>query len=299
MSFEAAVHAKAIQLDHTCLDMCARAGSGHPTSAMSLGHVVTVLMYHTMRWVPDHPGYPTSDRLVLSEGHAVPIVYAAFADLGGAVGADDSLRPLKRDDLLAFRENESPLDGHPNPREGFPFFDAATGSLGQGLSVAVGVGLAARSDGLDKRIYCIVGDGEAREGQVAEALDMIVDSGLRNVLPIFNCNGYGQANKVSYQQSPERLAAKLEATGFEVHSIDGHAPDAIRAAFEAFIASTEADEGPPIAVVARTVKGWGAASIQGGGWHGKPPTGDRLTKAQDELNATGVGLTSTLSSDEL
>ena len=85
MSFEAAVHAKAIQLDHFSLDMCAAAGSGHPSSAMSLGHIVTVLMYHSMRWLPDHPGYPTSDRLVLSEGHAVPIIYAALADLDKAL----------------------------------------------------------------------------------------------------------------------------------------------------------------------------------------------------------------------
>ena len=88
MSFEAAVHSKAIRLDTLSLQMCADAGSGHPTTAMSLGQIVTVLMYHSMRWVPEDPGYPTSDRLVLSEGHAVPIVYAAFADLGAHVGGD-------------------------------------------------------------------------------------------------------------------------------------------------------------------------------------------------------------------
>ncbi|MCH8316304.1 MAG: hypothetical protein IIA64_10060 [Planctomycetes bacterium] len=93
MSFEAAVHAKAIQLDHVCLDMCAAAGSGHPTSALSLGHLVTVLLYHSMRWLPEHPRYPGSDRLVLSEGHAVPIIYAALADLGAMVGEGDEARP--------------------------------------------------------------------------------------------------------------------------------------------------------------------------------------------------------------
>ncbi|MHC4991618.1 MAG: phosphoketolase family protein, partial [Planctomycetota bacterium] len=296
MSFEAAVHAKAIQLDHMCLEMCAAAGSGHPTSAMSLGHIVTVLMYHTMRWLPDHPQYPTSDRLVLSEGHAVPIVYAAFADLGGAVGKDE-LKRLTTDDLMDLRANESPLDGHPNPMEGFPFFDAATGSLGQGLSVAAGIGAAAVQDDMDKRVYCIVGDGESREGQVTEAIDMIVDLNLRNVLPIFNCNGYGQANRVSAQQSPERLAAKLQAMGLEPIVIDGHAPEDIRGALERFVNLGEDDA--PVAIVAKTVKGWGAASLQGGGWHGKPPTGERFTKAQEELNSTSVGLTSALSSDEL
>ena len=101
MSFEAAVHAKAIQLDHLVLDMCASAGSGHPTTGLSLGHLVTVLMYHTMRWSPDDPSYPTADRLVLSEGHAVPIIYAAYADLGGVVGKDGKRRPLTKDDLNA------------------------------------------------------------------------------------------------------------------------------------------------------------------------------------------------------
>ena len=297
MSFEAAVHAKAIELDHLCLTMCDAAGSGHPTSAMSLGHIVTVLMYHTMRWVPDHPAYPTSDRLILSEGHAVPIVYAAFADLGGAVGKGNQLRSMTHDDLATLRAADSVLDGHPNPMEGFPFFDAATGSLGQGLSVAAGVALAARKGGIDKRVYCIIGDGESREGQICEALDFIVDHGLTNVLPIFNCNEYGQASRVSPQQSPESIAARLEAFGYVVHDIDGHQPDAIKAAFDAFI-EAEAD-GKPHAIVARTVKGWGAESIQGGGWHGKPPSGERLVKAQDDLNSTSVGLTRALSSDEL
>jgi transketolase len=300
MSFEAAVHAKAIQLDRTCLEMCATAGSGHPTSAMSLGHIVTVLLYHTMRWLPDHPRYPSSDRLVLSEGHAVPILYAAFADLGGAVGQGEDRRPLTTADLASLRENDSCLDGHPNPMEGFPFFDAATGSLGQGLSVAAGLAIAARKDDLSKRIYCLVGDGEAREGQIAEALDLIVDHRLSAVLPIFNCNGFGQADRVSEQQSPERLAAKLEAIGFNVLTIDGHAPEAIRDAFAAHAEAVEGGAtGAPMAVVARTVKGWGAPCIQGGGWHGRPAVGEKLEQAVEELTATGVGLTSALAADEL
>jgi transketolase len=296
MSFEAAVHAKAIQLDIMALDMCAEAESGHPTSALSLGHVVTVLLYNTMRWLTDHPRYPTSDRLVLSEGHAVPIIYAALADLGAAVGKGEDLRPLTNADLSRLRAEDSVLDGHPNPVEGVPFFDAATGSLGQGLSVAAGLALAARRDGIEKRIYCIIGDGESREGQVWEASDFIVDHQLTNVLPILNCNGFGQADRVSNQQSPERLAAKLEACGFETRLIDGHEPGQIREAFDAH-SSSKSEQ--PMAVVARTVKGWGAASLQGGGWHGKPPHGEVLQRAREELKATGVGLTSALAGDEL
>lgn len=299
MSIEAAVHAKAIQLDHLVLDMCATAGSGHPTSALSLGHLVTVLMYHTMRWLPDDPQYPTSDRLVLSEGHACPIIYAAYADLGGAIGFGSERRPMTRDDLMRFRANDSPIDGHPNPMVGVPFFDAATGSLGQGLSIAIGLGLAARHDEFDKRIYCIIGDGESREGQVAEALDHVCDLKLTNVLPIFNCNGYGQADKVSPQQSPSTVKAKLEAWGFRTVVIDGHDPKAILQAFEAFVENSQKGRGDqPMAIIAKTVKGWGAASLQGGGWHGKPAAGEKLKKAHEELQATAVGLTSALVSDD-
>ncbi|MCK6477843.1 MAG: hypothetical protein L6Q35_13555, partial [Phycisphaerales bacterium] len=299
MSFEAAIHAQAIEIDRLSLEMCSAAGSGHPTSAMSISHLVTVLLFHTMRWSPDYPTYPTSDRLVLSEGHAVPAIYAAAAKLGVMVGKDpDRRRKLTLDDLKTLRALDSVLDGHPNPMEGFPFFDAATGSLGQGLSVAAGLGEAARLDEIDRRVYCIIGDGESREGQVSEALDFIVDRRLLNVLPIFNCNEYGQADRVSPQQSPEVLAAKLNAAGYDVKTIDGHNPNQIKSAFEAFIANTAKSGARPIAVVARTVKGWGAPSVQGNGWHGKPPTGDSLKRAYQELDEKRIELTSSLGSGD-
>jgi len=290
MSFEAAVHAKAIRLDSLALTMCAHAGSGHPTTALSLGHLTTCLLYHAMRWVPEDPGLATADRLVLSEGHAVPIIYAAFADLGATIGKPGDTRPCTVEDLEHFRETDSPLDGHPNPREGFTFFDAATGSLGQGLSVAAGLGLAAREDGLDQRTYCLIGDGESREGQIWEAIDFIMDHQLTNVLPIINCNGLGQAGGVSQQQSPARTAAKLEACGMTVITIDGHDPAAIRAALDAFAAGPD----QPMAIVANTMKGWGVPSMQGAGWHGKPATGEKLENALRELSATGATLTGTL-----
>jgi transketolase len=299
MSFEAAVHAQAIDLDKMALEMTAAAGSGHPSTALSLGHITTVLMFHSMRWSPDYPAYPTSDRLVLSEGHAVPIVYAAACKLGVVVGREpDKRRKLTPADAHKLRSWESELDGHPNPIEGFPFFDAATGSLGQGLSVSAGLAAAARLDGLDKRIYCIIGDGESREGQIAEALDFIIDHKLTNVLPIFNSNEYGQADRVSGQQSAERLTAKLTAAGYDVRVIDGHSPTQIKTAFDAFAAVSANRDAKPIAVVARTVKGWGAPSMHGGGWHGKPATGDALKKALSELDEKRVQLTSSLASSD-
>ncbi|QOJ00138.1 MAG: transketolase [Phycisphaeraceae bacterium] len=297
MSFEAAVHAQAIELNRLALDMTAAAGSGHPTTSMSIGHLVTVLMFHTMRWSPEYPDYPTSDRLVLSEGHAVPAVYAACAKLGVMIGKDPSKRrKLTVDELKKLRDASSELDGHPNPMEGFPFFDAATGSLGQGLSVALGLAEAAILDKTDRRVYCIIGDGESREGQIAEALDQLVDRKLINVLPIFNCNEYGQTDRVSPQQSAETLAAKLTAAGFEVKTVDGHNPAQIKAAFDAFAALTPGKK--PMAVVASTVKGWGAESVQGNGWHGKPPTGDQLKRALAELEQKRVELTSSLTSQD-
>ncbi len=298
MSFEAAVHAQAIELDRLSLEMCAAAGSGHPSTAMSLGHIITVLMFNSMRWSPEYPDYPTSDRLVLSEGHAVPIVYAACAKLGVMIGKDPAnRRPMTVADAMKLREAASEVDGHPNPMEGFPFFDAATGSLGQGLSVAAGLGIAARQDGIDRRIYCVIGDGESREGQIAEALDFIMDHRLSNVLAIFNCNDYGQADRVSKQQSAAVTRAKLEALGFNVMEIDGHAPAQIKTAMDEF-AKISGTPGQPMAIVARTVKGWGTTVMSGAGWHGKPATGDVMQKAMAELDERRVELTSSLVSSD-
>lgn len=295
MSFEAAVHAQAIELDRLSLDMCAAAGSGHPSTAMSLGHIITVLMFSSMRWSPDYPDYPTSDRLVLSEGHAVPIVYAACAKLGVKIGKDpENRRAMTIADAMKLREAGSEVDGHPNPMEGFPFFDAATGSLGQGLSVAAGLAGAARLDGLDKRIYCIIGDGESREGQIAEALDYIQDHKLSNVLTIFNCNEYGQADRTSKQQSAAVLASKLESYGFKVVTIDGHNPKEIKAAFDAFAKISNDADAQPMAVVAKTVKGWGTSVMAGAGWHGKPASGETLKKAIAELDQKRVEMTTSL-----
>src|SRR3954463_16274482 len=127
MSFQAAVNRKAIDIGKLSVEMTTAAGSGHPSTALSLAHLVTVLMYHQMRWDPKNPWDPAADRLVLSEGHAVPIVYAAYADLGGMIvplgKGREAARPMTREDALGLREINSPIDGHPNPGLGFPFAD--------------------------------------------------------------------------------------------------------------------------------------------------------------------------------
>jgi len=288
MSFDSTIHAKAIDLTKLSYQMTASAGSGHPTSCASLAHIVTVLMYQHMRYEPANPSHPCSDRLVLSEGHAVPIIYAACADLGVKIGRDkDSRREMTVEDAMTLRAIESVIDGHPNPVEGFPFFDAATGSLGQGLSVAAGLAGAARVDGIDKRVYCIIGDGEAREGQIWEAVDFIADHDLSGVCPIFNCNVWAQSDKVSPQQSADTLAAKLEAYGYEALVIDGHNPTEIAQALSRHAQDQHNPEAKPVAIIAKTVKGWGSASQQGDGHHGKPASGDDLDKALAELDAKG------------
>jgi len=282
VSDTSAAHAKAIELGKQVLRMTTAAGSGHPSSALALAHIITELMYRQMRYDPADPWNPAADRLVLSVGHSVPIVYAAYADLRGATGTAEKRLLLRVDDLATLRELSSVLDGHPNPAEGFPFFDAATGSLGQGLSAAAGLALAARLDGIAKRIFVILGDGESREGQVWEAFDFIIDHRLNNVCAVFSCNGQGQADKVSDQQSAERLTAKAAAFGWDVVNVDGHDPDSLSAAF-ARVGKSER----PLAIAARTVKGWGVDSMQHENLHGKPIPASGLEKACAELDAAG------------
>ncbi len=261
-----ALESRAIEMGKNVVRMTTAAGSGHPSSGLALVHLVASLMYKQMRYDPANPWHPGADRLVLSEGHAVPVVYAAYADLNGAVGKTPTQkRLLTVEDLKTLRELDSVLDGHPNPAEGFPFFDSATGSLGQGLSAGAGLGLAARLNKIDKRIFVIVGDGESREGQIYEALDFIIDHNLVNVCPIFNCNGQGQADYVSKQQSAEVLAAKLAAFGYVVEVIDGHDLAQIEQVLERVGKTNK-----PMAVVARTQKGWGVDSLKDKSNHGKP-----------------------------
>ncbi|MEO0514809.1 MAG: transketolase [Planctomycetota bacterium] len=287
MSLDSTLHQKSVDLAKLTYQITGSAGSGHPSTGASLVHLISTLLYTHMRHEPANPGHPSADRLVLSEGHAVPVVYAAMADLGIHYrDASDELRPVTRELAMTLRQLDSPIDGHPNPALGMPFFDAATGSLGQGLSVAAGLAVAARLDGLDKRVFCIMGDGESREGQIWEAIDFIRDHDLKAVCPIFNANAFGQTAEVSPQQSADTLEKKLEAAGYHVLNIDGHQPSAIVEALSTHAQHQHDPEAAPVAIVARTVKGWGSASQQGNGHHGTAPTGEALDTVLEELSAT-------------
>lgn len=274
---------KAIELGKLSVQMTTAAGSGHPSSSLSIAHLVTALMYREMRYDPHNPWLNSADRLVLSEGHAVPIVYAAYCDLGGVVGSPNQVKQLTTDDALTLREADSLLDGHPNPALGFPFFDSATGSLGQGVSAAAGLALAAKADDIDRRFFVLVGDGEAREGQVWEAMDAVAENNLTNVVVIFNANGQGQSDNVSDQQSAETLAAKAEAFGFETRTIDGHDYEQI---FNAV--GNVGDK--PVAVIAKTVKGWGVNEFLGSNYHGKPLKDAQVEQALADLDAKAAEL---------
>jgi transketolase len=276
------INAKAINIAKLAVCATTAARSGHPTTALSLAHLITTLMYHAMRWRPEEPSNPGADRLVLSEGHAVPIVYAACADLGVTFCPHGHARRMTLDDIMTLREIGSAIDGHPNPALGFPFFDAATGSLGQGLSVAGGLGCAARIDGIDKFVYCIIGDGESREGQIWEAMDFIRDQRLANVVALFNCNELGQSDFVSREQDWTHLQRKAEAFGWITEVIDGHDPEAILAALGRRAELAGGDQ--CLAIIARTIKGWGVPALRGTGHHGTPVPKDQLDSVLGALD---------------
>ncbi|MFN2427180.1 MAG: transketolase C-terminal domain-containing protein [Candidatus Binatia bacterium] len=166
--------------------------------------------------------------------------------------------------------------------------------------MAAGLGAAAKLDNCAKRIFCIIGDGESREGQISEALDFILDHNLHNVLPIFNCNAYAQSDKVSRQQTAEYTAKKLEAIGYEVKVIDGHNPMQVKQALDAHAQRAENPSGgKPIAIVANTVKGWGADSMQGHGHHGTPVEKNQLESTFAELDETAKKVGAAFTAEDL
>ena len=280
MSDKDKINSMAIAMGRHVVKMTTASGSGHPSSGLSLVHILAALMGKHMRWDPADPWNPAADRLVLSEGHAVPAVYAAMAELGAVVGEDkQSAQPVTAESVLTLREIDSPLDGHPNPRVGAKFFDSATGSLGQGASTAAGLALAARLDATGRRVFVLVGDGESREGQIWEACDFIIDHKLSDVTLIFNCNGQGQSDYVSDQQSGATLSKKLRAFGFKVLRINGHDPEAILSAL-----AEAASSDVPVAIVAKTVKGWGVTELKKHTYHGKPLNDKQLRVAMKNLD---------------
>ena len=250
------------------------AGSGHPSSSLSMVEILTVLYFGgVLRYDPEVPRDPDRDRFILSKGHGAPGLYAVLAEAGY----------FPREDLATLRKLGSPLEGHPNMCR-VAGVEASTGSLGQGLSIGVGHALAGKLDGRDYRVYVMVGDGESEEGQVWEAIMHAGNHGLDNLTLIIDRNGYQQTDAVDNVQPLDPLAPKLGAFRWEVTSIDGHDLGQVSEAFD----WARSVKGAPQAIIAKTVKGKGVSLLEAeqGGWHGKPLPADQLDKALEEI---GVG----------
>jgi transketolase len=262
-----AVKEKARRLAILSMMSTTAAGSGHPTSCMSMAELIAGIFFYAMKFDPKNPNSPDSDRFVLSKGHAAPILYAALAESG--------VFPDSR--VMTLREFSSELEGHPTPR--IPGVDAATGSLGQGLSVGAGLAIGARMDKSPTRVYVLMGDGEMAEGQVWEAAEFAGHYQLDNLTVIADVNALGQSEPTMYQHDMEVYRRKFEAEGFATEVIDGHDVAAVLAALD----RAKATKGRPQAIVARTIKGHGFSEVAGKlNWHGKPFSKEQLAAAIKE-----------------
>jgi transketolase len=236
--------------------MTTRAGSGHPSSSLSAIDILTVLYFGgVMRYDPRRPGWAGRDRFIMSKGHAAPALYAVLAEAGY----------FERDMLATLRSIGSPLEGHPNMRL-LPGVEASTGSLGQGLSIGLGHALAGRIDGLDFRVYVMIGDGESDEGQVWEAAMAAAKYRVGNLTAILDFNGFQQTGPVmKVMPSLEPVTEKWEAFGWGVLEIDGHDLNEVLTALEVDRRGGPAGgggTGQPRVVIAHTLKGKGLSPFE-------------------------------------
>src|SRR5580693_9288492 len=268
-----AIKQKAKRLSILSMMSTTAAGSGHPTSCMSAAELVAGTFFYAMKLDPKNPNSPDGDRFVLSKGHAAPVLYAALAEAG--------VFPVSR--VMTLREFSSEIEGHPTPR--IPGVDAATGSLGQGLSVGAGLAIGARMDKSPTRVYVITGDGELAEGQVWEAAAFAAHYNLDNLTVIADINRLGQSEPTMYQHDMERYRKKFESEGFATEVIDGHDVAAVLAALD----RAKATKGRPQAILARTIKGHGVSLVAGKlNWHGKPFSKEQLAEAIKEIGGAPV-----------
>ncbi|WP_141326050.1 transketolase [Myxococcus sp. AB025B] len=245
------------------------AGSGHPSSSMSAADIVAVLFQKYLRFDFQHPHAPDNDRFVLSKGHACPVLYAAFK----AAGAIDDA------ELLSLRRFGSRLEGHPNPHV-LPLVDVATGSLGQGLAIGVGMALTARLDQRRFRTYVMMGDSETAEGSVWEAFDKASHYQLDTLCALIDMNRLGQSGETELGWNGEAYVARARAFGWHALAVDGHDLGAIDRA----LAEAQATKGRPTCLVFKTEKGKGYSLIANHEhWHGKPLPEDKAREAIQEL----------------
>ncbi len=263
-----AIEQKAKRLSILSMMSTTAAGSGHPTSCMSAAELIAGTFFYAMKFDPKNPNSPDGDRFVLSKGHAAPALYAALAEAG--------VFPESR--LMTLREFSSELEGHPTPR--IPGVDAATGSLGQGLSVGAGLAIGARMDKSPTRVYVLLGDGEMAEGQVWEAAAFAAHYKLDNITVLADINALGQSEPTMYRHDMEVYRKKFDSEGWATEIIDGHDVAAVLAALD----RAKATKGQPQAILARTIKGHGVSLVAGKEhWHGKPIPKDQLAAAIKEI----------------
>ncbi|MDH7577963.1 MAG: transketolase [Bacillota bacterium] len=265
------LEARARTLRVDLIKMLAEAGSGHPGGSLSAVEIVTTLYFHVLRIRPDQPAWPDRDRFILSKGHAAPLLYAALAERGF----------FPPEELLTLRKLRSRLQGHPDLRK-LPGVEASTGSLGQGLSIGLGVALAGKLDQRDYRVYVLLGDGECEEGQVWEAAMAAAHYRADNLTAILDYNGLQIDGPISQVLSPLPFAEKWRAFGWAVREVDGHDFAALIAAFNW---AAEVRERPSL-ILARTVKGKGVSFMENEvDWHGSAPNREQAARALAELEA--------------
>lgn len=245
------------------------AKAGHPGGSLSAADIYTFLYFEEMNVDPKNPKDPDRDRFVLSKGHTAPGYYSTLANRG--------FFPVE--DLLTLRKLGSYLQGHPDMKH-IPGVDMSSGSLGQGISAAVGMALAGKMDKKDYRVYTLLGDGEIQEGQVWEASMFAGARNLDNLCVIVDNNGLQIDGRIEDVCSPYPIDQKFEAFNFHVLNVDAHDFDELRAAF----AEARAQQGKPTAIIAHSVKGKGVSFMENNaGWHGKAPNDEEYAVAMADL----------------
>ena len=252
------------------------AKAGHPGGSLSAAEIFTYLYFEELNVDPEDPNKPDRDRFVLSKGHTAPGLYAALAERGF----------FPKEDLITLRHTGSYLQGHPDMKC-IPGVDMSSGSLGQGVSAAVGMALAAKLSGDDYRVYTLLGDGEIQEGQVWEAAMLAAHRKLDNFVLIVDNNNLQIDGRVDEVNSPYPIDKKFEAFNFHVINIDGNDFEEIDAAFK----EARTVKGHPTAIIAKTVKGKGVSFMENeASWHGKAPNDEQFKVAMEDLEKEGEAL---------
>ena len=252
------------------------AKAGHPGGSLSATEIFTYLYFEEMNVDPKNPKKADRDRFVLSKGHTAPGLYSTLAQKGF----------FPKEDLVTLRHTGSYLQGHPDMKH-IPGVDMSSGSLGQGISAAVGMAIAGKLDNADYRVYTLLGDGEIQEGQVWEASMLAAHRKLDNLVVIVDNNNLQIDGAITEVNSPYPIDKKFEAFNFHVINIDGNDFDQIDAAFK----EAKTVKGQPTAIIAKTVKGKGVSFMENQvGWHGKAPNDEEYKIAMEELEKAGEAL---------